>query len=355
MRRVVIVLAVLLAPAVWSATPAVGACSTSTIGVHATRWVRVPLRRHGHVVYRRVHGKRRRVMVRKLVHYVKHVQHTTCTPPPTTSPPTQTPATPVKHLQAHLDPSFVQSPTNPLAVTYSYSASATVTSAPAAAATPAELPEGVLDLYSDGSLACSINVGGPNTGGRCPVTYTATGAHTVVVTFESGPTTVTETSTETIEPYPTTTEVGVAYEPSGVNTLENCVGGGRCLWMIGSLKLTTAVRDGELVPPGEALLEPPFIDGTRASSHAFQVTAETECIVNGSERRIVVVGVILHDETMIVLEPAQVEQGTVKASAAYAGAPGWALSTGSAPVKFTPWLSGVYKNRNGEYIGNGCT
>ena len=353
MRRAVIVLAVLLASAVWSATPAVGApCTTSTTSVRATRWVRVPLRRHGHVVYRRVHSKRRRVMVRKLVHYVKHVQHVNCE---AAAAPAPAPGAPVRQLKAHIDPSFVRDPADPLKVTYSYSASATLTSAPAAAATPAELPEGVLDLYSDGSLACSINVGGPNTGGQCPVAYTATGAHTVVVTFESGPTTVTETSTETIEPYPTTTKVGVAYEPSGVNTLENCVGGGRCLWTIGLLKLTTAVRDGELVPPGAALLEPPFIDGTRASSHTFQVTAETECVVNGSERRIVVVGVILHDETMVVLTPAQVEQGTVEASATYAGAPGWAPSAGSAPVKFTPSLSAVYKNRNGEYVGNGCT
>ena len=73
-------------------------------------------------------------------------------------------------LHVHLDPSFVQSPANPLAVTYSYSASAT--EAVNGVTNPiSDLPSGILNLYSDGLLKCSISVGGPTTGGEYPVTY----------------------------------------------------------------------------------------------------------------------------------------------------------------------------------------
>jgi hypothetical protein len=67
-----------------------------------------------------------------------------------------------------LDPSFKQSPSNPLAVTYSFSASATEWVD--GSERPTSLPAGFLNLYSDGLLACSINVGGSVTGGECPFT-----------------------------------------------------------------------------------------------------------------------------------------------------------------------------------------
>ena len=88
----------------------------------------------------------------------------------------------------------MQSPTNPLAVTYFYSASATVGSE-----NEPNLPGGILNLYSDGLLACSINVGGSITGGECLVTYQAAGPQTVVVIYSSDSVSVTETYTENIE------------------------------------------------------------------------------------------------------------------------------------------------------------
>jgi len=156
------------------------------------------------------------------VHYVKKVERvkrrehhrtvkareTFCiyvAPKPAT-PPTAPPATVVAsrtaHLHAHLDPSFVQSPTNPFAITYSYSASASYSTEGVSEESPEpNLPEGVLNLYADGLLACSINVGGNVTGGECP-THETMGPHTVVVTYTSGQTSATETSIETVSPFP---------------------------------------------------------------------------------------------------------------------------------------------------------
>jgi len=118
-------------------------------------------------------------------------------------------------LHSHLDPSFVQSPSNPLAVTYAYSASATTTNSEGTTSAEPNLPDGFLDLYSDGLLACSINVGGSTTGGECPVTYSATGAHQVIVTYSSGSLSATETYAEQIEPYATTTHLAYKYAVAG--------------------------------------------------------------------------------------------------------------------------------------------
>jgi hypothetical protein len=115
---------------------------------------------------------------------------------PTTTVPPPTPTLPAPNrtvtLRTHL--SFVQSPTNPAAVTYRYSASATV-----GAEDEPNLPAGVLNLYSEGLLMCSVNVGGSITGGECPVVYSEYGMHTVVLTYSSGSTSVTETYQEKIE------------------------------------------------------------------------------------------------------------------------------------------------------------
>lgn len=132
----------------------------------------------------------------------------------TPAPSTPTPAAPVVKLHAHLDPTFTQDPKNPRAVTYSYSASATQTSG-TLSAQPASLPEGVLNLYSDGLLVCSANVGGSVTGAQCPVTYSALGEHTVVTTYSSGSASATETSVEHVEPFSTTTTLSVTQTGCG--------------------------------------------------------------------------------------------------------------------------------------------
>lgn len=99
-----------------------------------------------------------------------------------------------KTLASHIDPTFTQ---DGLVAAYSFSASATQT-VDGVTSPVASLPNGVLDLYSDGLLECSLNVGGAVTGGTCAVTYTAYGTHTVVVTYTSGTLSNTDTETATI-------------------------------------------------------------------------------------------------------------------------------------------------------------
>lgn len=116
--------------------------------------------------------------------------------------------TPAVTIGAHLNPTFAQGPTNPLAVTYTYGASATQT-VDGVTTPDTNLPPGILDLYSDGLLVCSINVGGSTTGGQCLVTYQTTGAHTVIVTYVTGLGSATETDTEQINPLGTVTTLTV--------------------------------------------------------------------------------------------------------------------------------------------------
>jgi hypothetical protein len=151
-------------------------------------------------VERREH--RRTVKVRETfcVYVTPKLPAKTTTPAPTTSSPTA-------RLRA-LDPSFTQSPANPLIVTYSYSASAEQEIGGVALPDP-NLPSGVLAFYSDGLLSCSINVGGSVSGGQCTVSYSSFGTHTINVVYSSGENSAT-TGPETVtivEPpiIPTTT------------------------------------------------------------------------------------------------------------------------------------------------------
>jgi hypothetical protein len=112
-----------------------------------------------------------------------------------------------------VDPSFTQSPTDPLAVTYAYSANAIEQTGQDTLnlAADDDLPSGILNLYSatvpggPQELYCSINVGGSTSGAGCPITYTTTGIYAVTTEYiPTGATAVTETDSETIAPYATT-------------------------------------------------------------------------------------------------------------------------------------------------------
>lgn len=125
----------------------------------------------------------------------------------------------------HVDPTFTQAADNPLAVTYQYSASATaiVNGVTTDLAATGQLPAGILDFYTQQvpggpqSLVCSMNVGGELTGGACPVTYQQTGTYEVTTQYiPDAASAVTETDTETISPYATSTSEQVsATAPSG--------------------------------------------------------------------------------------------------------------------------------------------
>jgi hypothetical protein len=136
-------------------------------------------------------------------------------------------------LHAHLDPSFTRDPTDPFKVTYAYSASATSETlsdgvALDAPVEPAPLPEGVLQLFSDGNLACAINVGGSTTGGECPIEYSKLGQHTVTTIYASGATSATETQVENVEAIKGTISLSVSYVPLEHSRLEPEESG--CKW-----------------------------------------------------------------------------------------------------------------------------
>ena len=164
-------------------------------------------------VRKRVHG--RRVRMRQVVCvYKPQVVHSSPSLP-LGAPDSATYGPSTLLLHDKIDPSFKQSPTNPLAVTYSFSASAT--ESVFGAERPASLPAGILNLYSDGLLACSINVGGAVAGGECPITYAALGAHTVILTYTAGSQDATETVVEQIKPFATRTTLKLS-EPMDCTT-----------------------------------------------------------------------------------------------------------------------------------------
>lgn len=108
-----------------------------------------------------------------------------------------------------VDPTATQSPTDPLAITYAYSASASQV-VNGLAQQVESLPTGVLELFTALSpgqptgLVCSMNVGGSESGGNCNVEYQNVGTFQITTTYISGTTSATETDSVTIRPFTTT-------------------------------------------------------------------------------------------------------------------------------------------------------
>lgn len=150
-------------------------------------------------------------------------------------------ATGAVKLKAKLDPSFKQSPTDPLAVTYRYSATATET-VKGDTVSKTDLPNGVLNLYSDGLLVCSKPVGGGVTGGECAVTYGAFGSHVVIVTYYAGTLAGTVTEVEHIQPFSTQTTLRL----SGPRECANTMGGVEMESCTYTAELATVDQNGNL-------------------------------------------------------------------------------------------------------------
>ncbi len=204
----------------------------------------VKRREHGHVV--EVHG-----------HVVK-IRETVCVyvapKKAVAAPPTVAPAHAV-HLHAHVDPSFTQSPADPLIVTYSYSASAEQESNGVSEPIPS-LPSGVLAFYSDGLLACSINVGGAITGGECAVDYSHFGQHSINAIYSSGEASATTGSeTVAIEPppiIPTTTTESVSGGACAVEEVTPSGGGPMVSARACTFTVTMDVA-GQVPPPSSGV------------------------------------------------------------------------------------------------------
>ena len=220
MRRSVLavaVLATLVLSASASAKPVARYFPKSHASCHAhyvRKTIRVRERRHGHKI------RVRRVECVRIASKPKPKPVLRPTQPPT---PTAAP-TPTIHYTAKVDPSFTQNPSNPLSVVYSFSADATQTigNATTDLAAADQLPAGILNLYttdepgqSGESLICAIDVGGSTNGGSCPITYATTGSYQVTTQYVlSSANSVTQTETETISPYTTTTSESIVSDPN---------------------------------------------------------------------------------------------------------------------------------------------
>jgi hypothetical protein len=185
----------------------------------------------------------------------------------------------VVKFHAHLDPSFTRDPANPFKVTFAYSASATSepsgTVAISAAAEPVALPEGVLQFYNDGVLACSKNVGGATAGGECPITYSKLGEHTVTTIYTSaeGKGAATSTETEKVEPFSTTVRGAVTYTKLATAVQVHPQGCEANCYEVGTLAVTGSVEGpyGLLTEGNPA----PFSIGPCAGVSGFCVEAHT--------------------------------------------------------------------------------
>jgi hypothetical protein len=115
-------------------------------------------------------------------------------------------------LHVALDPSYTRSTSNPLDVTFTFSASATV-----GKSTEGRLPPGTLDLYIDGLLECSDNVGGHVDGGTCEVNPLDPGTYKVITEYNSnGVAPVSATEVDTIPVLSTSTTDSVTEVNEGV-------------------------------------------------------------------------------------------------------------------------------------------
>lgn len=191
---------------------------------------RRPIIVRNRVEWRIVRRHHRAVRVMQARCYQLPVRTTTAPPVKTTKPTMPAPAgTPAVRYTAHVDPSFVQSQSDARAVTYTYSADATATQPDGTTtdmASSGQLPAGVLNFYSNSapggpeSLYCSINVGGSTTSGACPIDYGDTGTYQVTTEYvPNSASAVTETDSETVSPYATTTTASaVAGTPTNNST-----------------------------------------------------------------------------------------------------------------------------------------
>lgn len=128
-------------------------------------------------------------------------------------------AAPSITYSASVSSDVVQNPANPFEATYSYSADAIATAGYRSSdlAEIGKLPNGVLQLLSGGSAACSMDVGGRATGGDCTIDYSTLGQHFVTARYEPEIATVNapfETAAATIGAYSTSTAENIVKDGS---------------------------------------------------------------------------------------------------------------------------------------------
>lgn len=130
----------------------------------------------------------------------------------------------IGRAKAYLDPTFAQSPTNPLKVTWCASVDNDATTSPCQFSNGTDAPSsskadrtlhpGVLDFYvgPQGSvlgLVCSTDVGPAVDYADCTINLTTLGEYTVTTEYLSGGSDSSATETSTINPFTTTTTTSI--------------------------------------------------------------------------------------------------------------------------------------------------
>ncbi|MCU1492531.1 MAG: hypothetical protein JWO62_295 [Acidimicrobiaceae bacterium] len=162
-----------------SAAPAAAAGSSATCKSVAEihRGTRISVRRE----VTRVDGVRKVILVRHRVRYAKVVHRSVC-------------------MTTNLDPTFTQASNDPLHVTFHAFV--------AASGFPgAVLPQGVLSLFVNGSLACATNVRASVNSMDCTVELASTGNQTLITEYLSGTNSASQTEVVNVPNFSTTTTI----------------------------------------------------------------------------------------------------------------------------------------------------
>lgn len=326
-----------------------GALALLTSSAHAATRHHKPRCKTGYVLkHKTIRRHHRKVKIAVCVKIARPKPKTIA--PATTAPRLTAPEV----LHAHLDPSFTRDHHDPLHVTYSYSAAALTTKEGVVIANPV-LPEGTLSLYSDGLLKCSMNVGGALAGGECNTHYAATGEHQVVVDYQSGQLSSTETTIENIAPFTTTTTLTITYTPlehaenqaySEPVCLEYGVSNGHTVcerytteshvWKLGALVITASTSD-EYANSLDTGIVGPIANSQIGTGDVYGCTADEGPTAH--ELAGIAVGDVGEEATRTCpLTVADIAAGKYTATGSFAGITGWAASTVTQPIVFTPTL-----------------
>lgn len=301
MRKLVAVLLLAGLPALGFGATSVGAaqsCSTSKVAV--TRLVSV--KRDGRVVRHRV-DVRQRVRVRVKGRYVwrEEIRYRTVTTCPTFTAPapnivatttaapsvtstastsTQSP-TPAPIVYSAVDPSYAQAAANPRDVTWTFSADAKSGSTDLGAT--GQLPAGILDLFDNGILEKSVNVGGSVAVGTWQnADDVAIGTSETVVTeyIPNGSTAVTATDQVTVPDYSTTTALGTpqqSYSAEACGTTLNPQTMG--VWTV-TLSSSTADQNGDGLATGDTTYSATAT--TSSTTYSGGLPGGVSTVVNGN-------------------------------------------------------------------------
>ena len=113
------------------------------------------------------------------------------------------------HYGAEVNPTFTQSPTDPLRVSYQATATASIVE-DGQFVPVASLPAGQLEIFSSVGLICSLPVGGTVVSGMCATTYATFGSYGVVANYVVGGNTyVSVILSDNVQPFGTTTTAAI--------------------------------------------------------------------------------------------------------------------------------------------------